>query len=398
MAKLTVHGIEKLSKPGLYSDGGTLFLRVTANRTKQWIQRVTIRGERRDIGLGGYPTVPLREARITALENRLTAYRGGDPIQDKKDARRKATMPTFEVANSAILKSKAARWKGGDASGTANQWRQSMSKYVLPVVGQMPLDQIQQEQILEILVPIWTARPAIARKLRQRLSAVFEYGMAHRHIRTNPAGECINGALPSQVTVKAHHRALPYHDVSAALRAFDNSTSCASGRLALRLMILTASRQVEVRGATWDEFDIDAATWTIPAARMKTGKEHRIPLSAPALAVLDRARALGDGTGVVFPSPRGRGNPLSDAALAHALRGVGLADKTTVHGLRSSFRDWCADTGKTRELAEAALSHVVSGTEGAYFRSDLFSRRRVLMGQWADYVTQTERKVVSING
>ena len=163
-------------------------------------------------------------------------------------------------------------------------------------------------------------------------------------------------------------------------------------------MVLTATRQAEIRGATWAEFDFDAATWTIPAARMKTGRQHRVPLSAAVLAVLDRARALGDCDGVVFPSPRGRGNPLSDAAFAHALKAVALADKTTVHGFRSSFRDWCADTGKPREIAEAALSHVVGGTEGAYFRSDLFSRRRVLMGQWADYVTQTERKVVSING
>ena len=398
MAKLTARKAQALTKPGLYSDGETLFLRVAAGGSKQWIQRIRVKGKRHDIGIGPFPLVSIGRARIEATRNRLAVWEGRDPLAEKRAKQMAATVPTFAAAQSAVLEAKAATWKGGADSGTAKQWRQSMDRYALPAIGDKRLDRVAQADVLAILTPIWTKRPAVARKLRQRLVSVFEYGTAHGHISSNPAGEAINGALPRTVAVKRHNRALPYGEVAATLDAVETFSGSLAARLALRLTILTAARNGEVRAARWDEFDIDAATWIVPAERMKTGREHRIPLSGAALETIERARTLDDGSGLVFPSPMKRGRPLSNMTLAGVLKSLGLADRATVHGFRSSFRDWCADTGKPREIAEAALAHTVGGTEGAYFRSDLFARRRRLMDSWAAFVTGQRGDVVALHG
>ena len=212
--------------------------------------------------------------------------------------------------------------------------------------------------------------------------------MAHGWIETNPAGEAIDGALPAQPSVKSHLRALPYRELPAALDTIESSSTSPIVKLALRFLILTAGRSGEVRGATWTEFHQDV--WTIPGARMKAGTEHRVPLSDPALAVLEQALAYRDDSARVFPSPVRRGCKFSDMTLTRVLRNTGLAERAMVHGFRSSFRDWCADSGEPREVAEAALAHAVGGVEGAYFRSDLFARRRGLMDSWAAYLTGTE--------
>ena len=262
------------------------------------------------------------------------------------------------------------------------------------------------------------------------------------------AGEGIEGALPAMPAVKAHFRALPYQEVAAALnsrwwnpgerrerggarltrrvreeyrvyfdrnatqsaaqrcgsagmhrrsnaawvspqavKTVDGSKASKAAKLCLRFLILTAARSGEARGATWVEVDSEAREWRIPGERMKGGASHRVPLSDAALAVLERARALDDGSGLIFPSPLKPGRPLSPMTLTKILRDQGLAERGTVHGFRSSFRDWCAETGKPREVAEAALAHTVGGVEGAYFRSDLYARRRVLMDQWAAFLT-----------
>ena len=193
--------------------------------------------------------------------------------------------------------------------------------------------------------------------------------------------EVIDGALPRMPAVTARLRALPYRELSAALDIVEGSRASLTAKLALRFVILTAARSGEVRGATWAEIDFDERAWRIPGDRMKSGTEHRVPLSEAALDVLEQARRLDDRSGLVFPSPVRRARALSNMTLTKVLRDTGLADRATVHGFRSSFRDWCADTGKPRELAEAALAHAVAGVEGAYFRSDLFARRRRLMDQ-----------------
>ena len=204
----------------------------------------------------------------------------------------------------------------------------------------------------------------------------------------NIAGEAIDGALPAQPAVKEHLRALPYRDVAAALATVDSSRASSTAKLCLWFTILTAARSGETRGAAWTEIHLEAHEWRIPANRMKSNVEHRVPLSDAAMAVLQRALPLRNNhSDLIFPSPARRGRPLSDMALTKVLRDSGLADRATVHGFRSSFRDWCAETGKPRELAEAALAHVVAGVEGAYFRSDLFERRRQLMADWARYLS-----------
>ena len=182
-------------------------------------------------------------------------------------------------------------------------------------------------------------------------------------------------------------RALPYRDVAGALDTIEQSGASIAAKLALRMLILTATRSGEIRGAEWQEIDLENRAWIIPAERMKSARAHRIPLSDEAIKVLEQARILRDKSGLVFPSPAKPGNAMSDMTLTKVLRATGLAERATVHGFRSSFRDWCADTGKPREIAEAALAHVVGGVEGSYFRSDLFDRRRLLMGQWAEYIT-----------
>ena len=197
---------------------------------------------------------------------------------------------------------------------------------------------------------------------------------------------------------KAHFRALPSQEVAAALETVDGSKASKAAKLCLRFLILTAARSGEARGATWAEVDFEATEWRIPGERMKGGREHRVPLSDAAVAVLERARGLDDGSGLVFPSPLRPGRPLSPMTLTKILRDRGLADRATVHGFRSAFRDWCAETGKPREVAEAALAHTVGGVEGAYFRSDLYARRRVLIDQWAAFLTGTEAKVVRLYG
>jgi integrase len=236
-----------------------------------------------------------------------------------------------------------------------------------------------------------------ARRVRQRVRTVLKWAQAHGFVTENVAGEAIDGALPAMPAVKEHFRALPYPEVPDALRIVAASGASLAARLCFRFLVLTAARSGEVRGAVWSEIDCDAREWRIPGARMKSGTDHRVPLSKAALTVLEQARTLDDGSGVVFPSPLKRGCPLSDMALTKLLRDNKLADRATVHGFRSSFRDWCAETGKPRELAEAALAHTVGGVEGAYFRSDLLAKRRRLMDQWAAFVTDSDtQKVVPL--
>lgn len=391
MGKLTVAKIRAVTKPGIYGDGGTLYLRVAPGGSKSWIQRLAIDGKRRDIGLGGWPLTTLSEAREAAFENRRLARRGGDPLA----AKRRAKVPTFREAATQTFEANRARWRNAKV---ATNWLQQLERHAFPVIGDMSVDRIGREDVLRVLTPIWTSKPEVGRKVRQRIRAILRWAEAHGHVSTNVAGEGIDGALPRQPAVKAHFRALPYREIGDALATIEGSGASTASKLCLRLLVLTAARSGEARGATWDEIDMDAGTWTIAGGRMKSGAEHRVPLSDAVLEVLEQARPLSGGKGLVFPSPRLPNRALSDMSLTKVLRTTGLAERTVVHGFRSTFRDWCADTGKPRELAEAALAHTVGGVEGAYFRSDVFDRRRVLMQAWADFVTGGTGTVVGLHG
>ena len=377
--KLTVKKVRAISEPGLYGDGNTLFLRVAPGGSKQWVQRVVIRGKRRDIGLGGCGWVTLAEAREAAYENRRIARRGGDPLESK----RKSKLPLFREAAQNTYDSLRPRWRN---EKVAANWMQQLERHAFKRLGDMRVDQIGREDVLAVLKPIWSTKPETGRRLRRSIKATLQWCQAHGLIEVNPAGEAIDGALPRMAAFKAHLRALPYRELPAALQMIESSTATLPARQALRFLILTAARSGEVRGASWNEIDTENRVWRIPGERMKAGAEHRVPLTDQAVQVIERVRELSEGELLVFPSPKRRDCLLSDATLTKVLRSIGLAGRATVHGFRSSFRDWCADTARPRELAEAALAHTVGGVEGAYFRSDLFERRRDLMESWADFL------------
>ena len=242
--------------------------------------------------------------------------------------------------------------------------------------------------MLAALLPIWTAKPSASRKLRQRVRAVFAFALAHEWVEANPAGEAIAAGLPKTKAIKAHFRAMAYQDVADALAVVEASTAGLAAKLCFRFLILAAARSGEARGARWSEIDLEARTWTVPASRMKAGCQHRVPLSEQALDVLQQARSLDDGSGLIFPSPMKPGHELSDMTLTKVLRCTGLADRATVHGFRTSFKTWCMEQTSTPwAVGEAALAHTLgNSTEQAYARSDLFERRAVLMREWGGFV------------
>ena len=380
--KLTATGVKALRKPGRHSDGDGLHLFITKTGNKSWVQRIVIDGRRRDIGLGGYPTVSLAQARRRTLDNRDAVENGKDPVAEKH----RPAVPTFKDAALTVHEANKPRWRN---ESHATGWIQTLQRHAFPKIGNKPINTITRSDLLSILTPIWSTRPETARRVRQRMRTIFRWAMANEFIESNPAGEAIDGALPSMPKVKAHLRALPYEEVGAALRTVDGSQTSPASKLCLSFLVFAAARSGETRGATWDEIDMEGATWTIPGSRMKAGEEHRVPLSNQAVRVLTLARELQGGSGLCFPSPLLRGRMLSDMTLTKILRATGLAERATVHGFRTSFRTWSMEqTDAPWAVAEAALAHQLGGSvEQAYARSDLFVRRRALMQQWADYLT-----------
>ena len=370
-----------LKDPGRYADGGGLHLYISKAGGKSWVQRITIDRRRRDIGLGAFPSVGLAQAREKAADNRAAVAEGRDPVAEKHSP----AMPTFREAACAVHAANKPRWRN---ARHAASWLQTLERHAMPVIGNTPLDRIERGNVLRVLTPIWTTRPETARRVRQRMRTVFRWGMAHGFMGTNPAGEAIAGALPAMPKVRAHLRALPYQEVGASLETVESSQASVAAKQCFRFLVLTAARSGEARGATWDEMDLQRQEWRIPSQRMKAGMEHRVPLSRQALDLLREASALRDESGLVFPSPLKVGSPLSDMTLTKVLRAVGLAERATVHGFRSSFKNWTLEQTDTPwAVSEAALAHFLgNATEQAYARSDLFERRRALMQQWADYL------------
>lgn len=389
MGRLTQTKIRGFDRPGLYGDGDTLFLKVTVSRARKsiaryWIQRVTIRGRRCDIGLGPWPLVSLQDARDAAIDNRRAIRAGGDPLAERVRSRR---VPTFREAAEAVITANRDRWRGGK---TEANWTGQMTRYAFPIMGDLPVDRITQADVLACLKPIWSKKAETARKLRMRIRQVLQWAEAHGHVTRNVAGDAIGGALPAMPAKNKNRRALPYAETGAALAAVAEGGASEAVKLCFRFAVLTACRSGEARGATWAEIDLDRREWRIPADRMKAEAEHRIPLSDAAVAVLESARELADGSALVFPSPHRAGKPLSDMALTQLLRKTGLADRATVHGFRTSFRTWAAEqTNAPHAVMELSLAHQVgSAVERAYARSDLLEKRRGLMQQWANYLTR----------
>ena len=376
--------VKTVTRPGRYGDGrGSfgLFLLVreyTEGRlSKCWAQRLTIKGERCVWGLGSYPLVTLARAREKALGNARAIERGEDPRQ-KPEAKAK---PTFSECLERALMVLRKNWRH---PRTEKQLRFFITKYAVPNIGSKPIDEITPGDVLGFLAPLMIETPASGRKTQDALRQVFSWAVAQGLRQGNPADKTISHALPKRTT-KAHYPALPFSQVGTAIRTVEQTTAWVGTKLCFSLMILTATRSGEARLARWDEIDLEAATWTIPAAKMKAGREHRVPLSTPAIAVLEKAKALTGDEGLVFPSQRGKA--MSDSTVSKLLRQNGIP--AVPHGFRSSFRDWCADNNVERQLAETALAHAVgNATEAAYLRSDMFELRRDLMDRWADYLIE----------
>ena len=384
MPKLTaafVRTVKATDRLRRYGDGNGLYLLVKpgVRGGKSWVQRIAVHGKRRDLGLGSAELVSLAEARQAAFDNRRLARSGGDPR-----ALGKRTSPTFAEAAEKVIAMHRATWRSG--AGWESQWRQSLADYAYPRIGDKPVHAVDAADVMAVLTPIWSTKNATAKRIRQRIGAVMKWAVAQGYRPDNPAGDALGAALPRVDAAPAHHRALPYEEVGAALAKVRDCSAPPGARLAFEFMVLCAARSGEARGARWSEIDRDAAVWTIPAERMKANREHRIPLSERALDVLREAAAIRDGD-LVFPSTKAK-TPLTIAAIGRVARKTGI--DAVPHGFRSSFRDWAAERTETpHAVMEAALAHTVrNATERAYARSDLFDRRRALMQQWSDYVSE----------
>ncbi len=378
-------GFVRSATAGRYCDGQGLYLYVQTSGARSWVQRLVIHGRRRDIGLGSVALVSLADAREKALVYRRLAREGGDPLAEK---RRMESMPTFAEAARRVLQQKRAGWR---ESRHPQSWWASLERYALPRIGARPVSDVTSAEVLEVLTPIWHARAQTARRVRERIRAVLEWAVAMELRSDNPCDRIGPVLGPQQATVE-HMRALPHQDVPAAVARVRASSGADVAKLALEFLVLTAARWGEVRGAEWVEIDDRGAVWTIPAARMKAKRPHRVPLPGRAVEILDEARALGDGP-LVFPGRAGK--PLSEKRLRRLLQHQKIA--AVPHGFRSTFRDWAAEeTEHRREVIEAALAHVVGNkVEAAYARSDLFERRRLLMRDWAAYVCRLATKATA---
>ena len=367
--------------PGRHADGNGLYLFVQPTGTRSWVQRLVIRGRRRELGLGAAALVTLAEARELALANRKLARSGGDPLSEK---RRADGVPTFAEAAERVLEQKRGGWRG---RWHPKNWVSSMERYVFPRIGRRPVSEVNTADVLEILKPIWHVKAETARAVRQRIRSVLEWAIAMDLRNDNPCDRVLP-VLGPQNDIVTHRQALPHRDVAVAIEKVRGSKSAQPAvRLAFEFLVLTAARSGEVRLATWDEIDTAGAVWTISAARMKAKREHRVPLCGRALEVLDAARALVNGHRFVFPMRSGK--PIATSTLPKMLQYHEIA--AVPHGFRSSFQDWAAEqTDHPREVIEAALAHVVQNkVEAAYARSDLFERRRLLMDDWAAYLVGT---------
>ena len=374
--------VRTVNRPGVYGDGRGgrgLSLRVHGTRdgriTKTWRQRVRIEGRLTSIGLGPYPEVTLAEARQKALDNSRGVLLGEDP--------RGRGVPTFAEAAERTIKLHRESWKAG--SPLPEQWESTFRLHAAPLLDKR-VDRIKNADVLACLAPIWNSKPAAARKAQHRITAVFRWCVGRNYRADNPVERAVVALPKANGHTTTHHRALPHGEVAAALRAVRGTTDThPSAALCVELIALTAVRPGEARGALWDEIDMDAATWTIPASRMKAGREFTVPLSTTALAVLERARKLSAESPLVFPSRTGE--PLPPKAPLRVLKRAGVA--STLHGFRSSARSWMAESGVPAEVAEACLAHMPrSQVVQAYQRSDLLERRAEVLQAWCDYVTQ----------
>ena len=402
--ELTARQVMTIKAPGLFAVGGVpgLLIQVTPGRGRSWVYRFQLGGKRRDMGLGGVGDLSLAEAREKAREQRRMVLDGVDPIEKRRAERvakavDKAKAMTFEQCATAYIQAHQTGWRN---EKHRKQWPATLTAYAYPVFGKLPVATVDVGLVMKAIEPIWNVKPETASRLRGRIEAVLDWATV-RHYRSgeNPArwkGH-LESLLPRKTKVRAveHHAALPYAKMPAFMAALRQQDGISVR--ALEFAILTAARTGEVIGARWGEIDMNNRLWVIPAARMKAGKEHRVPLSEAAMSItkqMDKMRT----NDLVFPSAR-QNRPLSPVAPLRVLQGMGR-DDLTVHGFRSTFSDWCAEgTAFPAEVREMALAHAVGDkVEAAYRRGDLFDKRRQIMDAWARFVNGTEAAVVELDG
>lgn len=406
--RLTALKVGRDLPPGMYADGAGLYLQVTGEGAKSWIYRFSLHGKPREMGLGSLKTLGLADARAEAKRCRRLRQQGIDPIAARKAERAQAALDdakaiTFKEAAERYIATHRAGWKGAKHAGL---WENTLKTYAYPVIGKISVQAVDTDLVLKVLEPIWTKKPETASRVRGRIEVILDWAKS-RGLRQgeNPArwrGH-LQFQLPARSKVRRveHHAALPYADLPGFMAELRKQEGI--GARALEFTILTAARTGETIGATRDEANGSEKLWTVPATRMKGDKEHRVPLSSRALAILKAVTAPENGEhAFIFPGGKS-GKPLSNMAMAAVLKRMGCQD-VTVHGFRSTFRDWAAErTNYPNEVVEMALAHAVSNkVEAAYRRGDLFEKRRRLMADWATYCdtpkSETRGNVVPMRG
>ena len=382
--------VRTVENAGRYGDGNGLYLIVDPSGAKRWVLRTVVMGKRKDIGLGGLSVVSLAEAREEATRLRKIARQNGDPIAERRKARR--IVPTFEQAAREVHKTHSPSWKNVKH---IQQWINTQADYVFPVFGNTRIDQIDTPEVLKALSPIWLKKPETAKRVRQRIKTVFDWAKAAGFRSGDNPVEGISKILPKQPNVQTHHAALPYSEIPTFIETLYKTDASKEAQLAFEFLILTATRTNEVINAAWNEIDLKNKTWTIPGTRMKTKRDHRIPLSHRCIEILKEVRKLSINSPYVFPNLL-TGKPLSNMVFLMLLRR--MKQDITTHGFRSSFRDWASErTNIPRDVCEAALAHSIRDkTEAAYKRTDLFDKRRELMESWAAFATKTKAEVITL--
>lgn len=386
-----VHHARATGRVQRIADGGGLYLVVARNGNKTWVLRTVIKGRRCDLGLGSTDQTSLADARDEAARLRRIARAGDDPQAERR--REREGIPTFEETARQVHAAEAATFRNEKHK---KQWLASLAS-VFGAFGSRRVSDITRSDVLAALSPTWSNTPETSRRVLQRIVHVCEWAKAKGYYAGENPAHGLTKILPKLKPSRQHHPALPYAAVPEFIQSLRRAdATCEAVKLAFEFTILCATRTSEVLNAQWSEIDLSTLTWTIPAARMKAGLEHRVPLSPRCVEILERAKALTDGDLYVFPG-RSPNKPLSNMVFLMALRRMERSN-ITPHGFRSTFRDWAAErTNTPRAVCEAALAHTVRDkTEAAYHRTDLFERRRALMNAWCRFATAKPGAVVSM--
>ena len=386
--KLSAAFVKQVREAGKYYDEHGLFLRVEKSGSKRWVQRTTINGRQREIGLGAADIVGLAEVREQAFENRKLARSGGDPLAAKQAA---IEMPTFDVAFEQVIELYSPTWSNAKHE---SQFRNTLKAYASTYFGNNLVSEVSTADILRALTAIWTSKPETARRVKQRISTVMKWSVAKGYRPDDPT-QSLNQALPKNPNKQKHRKSIHYDQVNYCIKSVRQSNAMLSTKMALEFLILTATRSGEVRLATWDEVNFNSCIWTIPAQRMKSKEEHIIPLADRPMEILEYMKGLGLSKRLIFQGSK-LNRPISDMTMSKLVKELGF--ESDVHGFRTSFRVWVQEKTNTAfDVAEKALAHKTKNrVVAAYARSDLFDKRRKLMNNWAKFLSNDTAKIIPL--